>query len=78
MQFLKEIKRWLAEITQIALFLVALGVLVAILFGEDVPFFSGIITNLTALLNALGQKELIGLTALGVILFLFYRKKAVV
>ena len=78
MQLLKEIKKWLGEITEIALLLVALGVLVTILFGEDVPFFGGIATNFTSLiiLNTLGEKGLTGLLALGIILFLFYRKKA--
>lgn len=77
MEFLKEIKKWLGEITEISLLLVALGVLVTILFGEDVPFFSGVAANLSVLLNALGEKGLVGLVALGIILFLFYKKKAV-
>jgi hypothetical protein len=77
MQFLKEIKKWLAEITEISLLLVAFGVLAAILFGQDVPFFSGVVTNLAVLLNALGEKGLVGLISLGIILFLFYKKKAV-
>jgi hypothetical protein len=50
--------------------------LVTILFGEDVPFFSGVAANFAVLLKALGEKGLVGLVALGVILFLFYRKKA--
>jgi hypothetical protein len=76
MQFLKEIKKWLGEITEIALLLVALGVLITILFGQDAPFFSGIAINLSVLLSALGEKGITGLVALGIILFLFYRKKA--
>jgi len=77
MEFLKEIKKWLGEITEIALLLVALGVLVTILFGQDAPFFSGVSINLSVLLNALGEKGVVGLVALGIILFLFYKKKAV-
>ncbi len=77
MQYLQEVKRLLGEITEIALLLVALGVVVEILFGKAVPFFGGIVTNLTGLLNTLGENGLVGLIALGIILFLFYKKKAV-
>ncbi len=77
MQYLQEVKRWLGEITEIALLLVALGVVVEILFGKAVPFFGGVVTNLTVLLNTLGENGLVGLIALGIIFFLFYKKKAV-
>ena len=77
MNFLAEIKKWLGEVTEIALLLVALGIVVEILFGSAVPFFSGIVANLTALITALGENGLVGLIALSIILFLFYRKRAV-
>ncbi len=78
MQFLEELKKWLGEITEIFLLLVALGIVLEILFGEAVPFFGGVITNLTKLLNTLGQNGLVGLIALSIILFLFHRKRAIV
>jgi hypothetical protein len=78
MRYLEEVKKWLGEITEIALLLVALGIVVEILFGSAVPFFGGIVTNLTALLKTLGDNGLVGLIALAIILFLFYRKKAIV
>jgi len=77
MQFLVELKRWLGEITEISLLLIALGIAIEILFGNTVPFFGGVVTNLTALLKTLGDNGLVGLIALGIILFLFYRKRAV-
>jgi hypothetical protein len=77
MHFLAEIKKWLGEITEISLLLVALGIVVQILFGQSVPFFGGVVANLTALLKTLGDNGLVGLIALSIILFLFYRKKAV-
>jgi len=76
MRFLEEAKRWLGEITEIALLLIALGIAIEILFGDAVPFFGGIVANLTALLSTLGENGLVGLIALAIILFLFYRKKA--
>jgi len=77
MQFLEQMKKWLGEITEIALLLIALGVAVEILFGSTVPFFPGVVTNLTVLLGKLGDNGLVGLIALGIILFLFRRKQPV-
>ena len=77
MHFLEQTKKWLGEITEIALLLVALGIVAEILFGHAVPFFGGIVANLTGLLNTLGENGLVGLLALSIILFLFYRKRAV-
>jgi hypothetical protein len=76
MRFLEELKKWLGEITEIALLLIALGVAVEILFGDTVPFFKGTVSNLTAIINTLGDNGLVGLIALGIIIFLFHRRKA--
>lgn len=77
MHFLEEAKKWLGEITEIALLLIALGIVVEILFGSAVPFLGGVVANLTALLSTLGEKGLVGLLALAVILYLFHRKPTV-
>jgi hypothetical protein len=76
MHLLEELKRWLGEITEISLLLIALGIAVEILFGNAVPFFGSVVANLTALLQTLGDNGLVGLIALGIIIFLF-RKRAV-
>ena len=78
MNYLEQVKKWIGEITEIALLLIALGVSAEILFGSKVPVFSGIVTNLTGLISTLGENGLVGLVALGVILFLFQKRKAVV
>jgi len=75
MYYLQEVKKWLAEVTEICLLLVALGIIVEILFGRTVPFFGGIVENLTALISALGQNGLVGLIALAIILYLFSKKR---
>lgn len=78
MNALLMIKKWIGEIVEIALLLVALGVTVEILFGtSSIPFFGGVVTNLTALIKGLGDNGLVGLIALAVILWLFYRKNVV-
>ena len=77
MRYLEEVKKWLAEITEIALLLIAVGIAAEILFGESVPFFGKVVPNITALLNSLGENGLVGLIALAIIFFLFYRRQAV-
>ena len=75
MHYLQEVKKWLGEITEILLLLVALGVVVEILFGANVTFFGGVVVNLTALIGEFGKDGLVGLIALGIILYLFQRGK---
>jgi hypothetical protein len=76
MQFFTEIKKWLGEITEIALLLIALGVAVEILFGTQVPYFGQVVANITGLLKTLGENGLVGLIALGIIIYLFNKKRA--
>ena len=78
MHYLEEVKKWLGEITEIFLLLVALGIVAGILFGDTVPFFSGVVGNLTTLISNLGENGLVGLIALGVILYLFQRRRVFV
>ena len=75
MRYLEEVKKWLSEITEVFLLLIALGIIAHILFGE-VPFFGGIVTNLTTLIADLGENGLVGLIALAVIIYLFQRRRA--
>jgi hypothetical protein len=77
MNFLQEAKKWIGELTEIFLLLIALGVALEILFGSTVPFFGQVITNLTTVLTKLGDNGLAGLIALGIIVFLFQRRRAV-
>ncbi len=80
MRFLEEAKKFVGEITEIFLLLIALGIAIEILFGEAVPFFggeTGIVSNMTGLLSTLGDNGLVGLIALAIIFFLFYRRQPV-
>jgi len=70
-------KSWLAELTEIGLLLVALGVTIQILFGvANTSFIGNVVGNLTALIGSLGDQGLVGLVAIGVILHLFRRRTA--
>ncbi|UCF43768.1 MAG: hypothetical protein JSV99_02230 [Planctomycetota bacterium] len=77
MRALEEIKRWLGEITEIFLLLIAVGIAADILFGGNVPFFGAVVANLISLINSLGENGLVGLIALGIIVYLFQKKRAV-
>jgi len=76
MQMLEQVKRWLGEITEIALLLIAVAIAVEILFGASVPFFGGVVANLTALITSLGENGLVGLIALSIIFYLFNKTRA--
>ena len=76
MNVLNQVKRWLGEVTEIALLLIAVGIAVEILFGASVPFFGSVVANLTPLLSSLGDNGLVGLIALSIILYLFNKGRA--
>jgi hypothetical protein len=71
----KKIKKWVAEIIEISLLLVAFGIVIEILFGSAVPFGSGIMMNLIVLLSTLGENGFIGLAVLGIVVYIFRRGK---
>ena len=76
MNYFQEVKKWLGEITEIVLLLIALAICAEILFGSNVPFFGGVVANITGLLSTLGDNGFVGLIALGIIMFLFHRRRA--
>ncbi len=71
---LGNVKGVLKDLVEIALVLVALGIVLGILFA-NVPFLGkGIVQNLLDLVKQLGDAGLIGLITLGVILWVFNKK----
>lgn len=76
MRNFKKIKKWVAEVTEISLLAVAFGIVFEILFGSTVPLFDEIIPNIVGLLGTLGENGLVGLVALGFVIYLFQRSKA--
>ena len=74
----KSVKGWVKELTEIGVLLIALSVVLALLLGDSVPFLSGageVVGNITAMIGTLGDEGVIGLIALGVILYIFNRKE---
>ena len=72
---LDTIKSWFKQITEVGLLLIAAAVVLEIIFGSAVPFIGvGILDNIIAITAKLGQDGLIGIIAIGIILWLYLRK----
>jgi len=71
----KKIKKSIADIIEIALLIAAFGVVIEILFGNAVPPWGRVMTNLMALLATLGESGFFGLAAVGIVVYLFWRAK---
>ena len=59
------------SLTEVALMLLALGIALALLAGPQVPFLGNVVGNIVAMVNELGKNGIVGLIALGIILWLF-------
>ncbi len=68
---LNAVKAWIGALTEIGLLLLALAIVAAILVGPSLPFFGGVVGNLMGVVKDLGANGLVGLIALGIILWLF-------
>jgi hypothetical protein len=62
-------------LTEVALMLLALGIALALLAGPQVPFLGNVVGNIIALTKELGSNGIVGLIALGVILWLFSKRQ---
>ncbi len=72
MDWLERIKGLVRAITAIGLALIPLGLLLQVLFGGANLFIVGdILPNLMKLIEQLGEAGLIGLIALGIVIWLF-------
>jgi hypothetical protein len=71
----KKIKKWIGEIIEISLLLVAFGIVIEILFGSVAPLGSGIMINLMEILRNLGDNGFVGLAVLGIVVYIFRRGK---
>ena len=71
MNGLQTVKTWIGALTDVALMLLALGIALALLAGPQVPFVGNVVGNIVAMTKELGSNGIVGLIALGVILWLF-------
>jgi ABC-type enterochelin transport system permease subunit len=75
MEVLSHIKGWIGSLTEIGLMLLALAIVAGLLVGGSLPFFGGVVNNIISLVKDLGSNGLVGLIALGVIIWLFSQRK---
>ena len=75
MDAIGRIKAWIGGITDIGLMLLALAIVAALLVGSNLPFFGGVVGNIVGMVKDLGANGLVGLIAVGIILWLFSRRQ---
>tara|TARA_B110000116_G_scaffold211686_1_gene187560 strand:+ start:437 stop:658 length:222 start_codon:yes stop_codon:yes gene_type:complete len=72
---LDTVKNWLKQITEVGLLLIAAAVVLEVIFGSSVPFIGiGILDNIITLTAKLGQDGLVGIIAIGIIVWLYLRR----
>ncbi|MSO93521.1 MAG: hypothetical protein EXQ86_09010 [Rhodospirillales bacterium] len=74
MDALNRIKGWIGGLTEVGLMLLAFAIVAALLVGGALPFFGGVVGNIIGLVKDLGSNGLVGLIALGIILWLFSKR----
>jgi ABC-type enterochelin transport system permease subunit len=75
MKGIDTIKNWVGALTELALMLLALAIVLAVLVGGNLPFFGGVTANIVSWVKDLGGAGLSGLIALGIIFWLFSNRK---
>ena len=73
---LSNVKSLIGSLTDIGLALVALGIVVTLLVGQNTVFVGNPVGNIIAMVKDLGSNGLVGLIALGLILWLFSNRSA--
>ena len=69
-----KVKKWLGQITEVGLLLIALAIVLQILVGPNVRFFGNVVNNLTDIIGSLGDNGVVGLIAIAIILWLFAKR----
>lgn len=67
-------KAVIGQVVDIGLALVAVAIVATVLFGPNLPFFGGVVGNLVGIVKDLGANGLVGLIALGIIVWLFAKR----
>jgi len=75
MDTLQVVKNWIGALTEVGLMLLALAIVCALLVGANLPFFGAVVGNIMGVVKDLGGNGLVGLIALGIILYLFSNRK---
>jgi hypothetical protein len=72
---LDTVKSWLKQITEVGLLLISAAVVLEIIFGSEAAFLGiGILDNIIDLTAELGENGLVGIIAIGIIIWLYLRR----
>ena len=72
----ERVIKWIRQLIEVGLSLIAIGIVLQILFGKDVAFLPGdIVWNFVAKVALLGDYGLVGLVVGGGIFWLFVRTR---
>ena len=72
---LDTVKSWLRQITEGGLLLIAAAVELEVIFGSAVPYIGiGILDNIITLTSKLCQYGIVGIIAIGIIVWLYLRR----
>lgn len=74
MDAVNALKAWIGALTDIGMMLLALAIVASLLVGGTLPFFGGVVGNIIALVKELGSNGLVGLIAVGILLWLFSKR----
>ncbi len=73
---LDTVKKWMGQLVEVGMLLIAIGIVLQILFGRSVDFLPGdVVGNIMEVVDKLGDGGLAGLIALGIVIWLFWRRK---
>jgi high-affinity Fe2+/Pb2+ permease len=75
MKGIDTLKEWIGALTELALMLLALAIVLSLLVGANLPFFGTVTANIMAWVKDMGGNGLVGLITLGLILWLFSGRK---
>ena len=71
---LNDMNKWIKTTTDIGIALLGLAIIVQVLFGGSVPFFSGnVINNIASVIANLGAQGLVGLLVVWMVYVIFNR-----
>ena len=74
MNLINSVKSWIGGLTELGIMLLALAIVASLLVGGNMPFFGGVVGNITALVKDLGSNGLVGLIVLGILIWLFSKR----
>lgn len=75
MKGIDTLKEWVGALTELALMMLGLAIVLSLLIGSNLPFFGSVTANIMGWVKDMGGNGLVGLITLGLILWLFSGRK---